>query len=233
MNRERNRLVGPERIKMDQLLFSYESLANELRRKREIFDEREPPSAPDPSLNGGLNRAKVEGMVDLIANAFAFGLTHVAHLSIYGRDAHNAGWGFLGNEHSGDAHEQVAHVSGGFNGTRSEATYRAQINFKAEMLARLYSKLDAIPVGDSTMAKQTVFAWVNSGGGKHHNGGRHSPIVTIGDGDGALQMGKYVEHGSGRSMNQAYYAISQALGVSGEGFGDPEHGGSVLSSLAA
>lgn len=217
VNRTRQRLAGPERIKLDQLLSSYEAVAQELRRKQQILSGTDLPPVPD----GSGTRANIEAQVDLIGQAFAFGLTHVAHLSIHGKDAHNAGWGFLGNEHGGDAHEQVAHVTDGFNRERSDATYRAQIQFKAGLIARLYAQLDAIPIGESTMARDTVFVWINSGGGKHHNGAAYTPVLTIGDARGRLQAGRFVEHGDRPAMNAAYLAIAQAMGVQTDAFGEP------------
>lgn len=221
VKRARDALAGPERAKFDQLLESYRTVEQSLAQRLEIFESRELPPPPDPALDEktGLEPDVIRAHVDLIALALSFGLTHVAHLSVLGFDAHNAGWGALG--HPGDAHEDIAHVAVG--GEAATDAYRAIISYKAGELAHLYQQLEATSVGDATLAERTVFVWVNSGGGKHHDGTVEHPIVIIGDAGGALRAGQYLQfERKERAISDAYLAVGQALGVEADVFGDPQ-----------
>lgn len=220
IDRTRARLAGPERVKLDQALTSYRAIERQLVARQAIFADRAPPDAP-AGTDGTLAAATAEGHVGVIADAFRLGLTHVAHLSVLGFDAHNVGWGFLG--FGGDAHENVAHVSGGYDRERSSSAYAAQLDYKAGLIARLYAQLDAAPAGDGTLADRTVFVWVNSGGGKHHEGARHHAMVLVGDAGGRLRTGRFAEHGGQHCISEAYLAIINALGVEADAFGDPAH----------
>lgn len=229
VSRTRAGLASHERAHLDQMLASYRSLETQLVARRAIFETRPPPEAP--GVEGStLQRAVIEAHADLVAQAIGFGLTHVAHLSLLGFDAHNVGWGFLG--HPGDAHEQVAHVSGPYNRAASTAAYRDIITFKAEVIARMYGALAEIPVEGGTAADRTVFVWINSGGGKHHHGNNYHPVVVIGDAGGRLRAGHYLELSSPRFIGDAFLAIAQGLGVEVDGFGDPERSAGPAPLLA-
>ena len=214
-------LGGQERARFDQMLTSYRELEQRLLKRQAALKKGTAPSSPDPDIGAGLNRAVVESHIDLIAAAFTFGLTHVAHLSLLGMNAHNAGWGFLG--FGGDAHESLAHVSHGYTGERATEAYHAVIDFKASMLARLYDTLGQTKVGDRTLAEQSVFVWVNSGGGKHHHGSSYHAMVTVGDAGGALQTGKYLDLPFRKhTVNQGFLAVAQGMGVKLDHFGSKE-----------
>jgi len=104
-------------------------------------------------------------------------------------------------------------------------------HYKAQQLLRLYQALDQVQMGDTTMAQNSVFVWLNSAGAKHHNGGNDHPIVTIGDAGGALATGQYLEIGK-RPIQDAFLTISQALGVGSDSFGDAEEATPVAEWLA-
>lgn len=231
INRVRPKLAAPERVKLEQLLTSYRAMERQLGAQRAILELQGAPDAPASDLGATLKASVIEAHADVIAHALAFRLTRVAHLSILGFDAHNAGWGFLG--FPGDAHEQVAHVSNGYNKDRSTQAYQAVIKFKAEQLKRIYDRLDAVAQGDSTMAQRTVFVWVNSGGGKHHEGAAWHPVVLIGDAGGKLNAGRYMEVSGRACISQAFLAVAQVMGVQKDVFGDPAHCPEPLPGLLA
>jgi predicted transcriptional regulator len=231
INRVRPKLAIPERVKLEQLLTSYRAMERQLVEQQRILSTVGAPDAPAANIGSTLRTAVVEAHVDVIAHALSFGLTHVAHLSILGFDAHNVGWDTLG--FSGDAHEAVMHVARGYDRDRSTAAVQAILSFQAAQLARLYNKLDAINRGSSTLAKQTIFVWVNSGGGKHHEGADWHPILTIGSGNGKLVTDRYFEFGQRPCMSQAFLAIAQTMGVERDTFGDPAHCPGPLEALLA
>jgi len=171
----------------------------------------------------------IRAHVDVIAHALAFGLTRVAHLSLLGFDAHNAGWDALG--FGGDAHENLSHVSG-YTAERATEAVRAVTKFKAGEIAYLMQRLQETAVGGRTLADSTVLLWVNSGGGKHHDGAGTHAAVLVGDGAGKLKTGRYLELPHQKHfISQVFLAVGQAAGVKADSFGDPKHCPGPLPAL--
>ena len=225
--RVRMGLGGPERAKLDQLLDSYQDMEKRFKARKALADV---PSAPDAEIKNTLQRQTIEAYVDLAAHALAFGLTHVVHLSMLGRDAHNPGWGFL--DVPGDAHEHLSHVSNGYDRTSATQAVHKIIDFKARMMARLYQKLSELPAGNGSLADHTLIVWINSGGGKHHNGSDHHPVVMLGDAGGAIRAGQYLELPfKTHCISDAFVSIAQAMGLKDESFGDPSRCKGPMSEL--
>lgn len=224
-----SRLAGPERSKLDQMLGALRELENQLGERVRVLSERGVPDI-DLSDEGTLSAETVRAHVEIAARAFAFGLTRVAHLSVLGLDAHNVGWGFLG--FGGDAHESVAHVSGGYDRARATAAYQAIQRFKATELAHLFGLLAAERVGDESLADRAVGIWVNSGGGKHHDGTSTIPLVVVGDAGGAMRTGLYHRYEGRVCVSRAFLSVARAVGSSATVFGDPEHCPGPLDELA-
>jgi len=229
IQRTQRALAAPERARLDQILDSYRTIEQQLAARGRLLEGRPLPASPPEGVTDTLNADTIRAHAEVIANALTFGLTHVAHLSVLGFNDHNTGWGFLG--YAGDAHENVAHVSGAYNRERSTEAYQAQLQFKAAELAHLYSLLDAVPTADSTLARDTVFLWVNSGGGKHHEGTGWHPLVLIGDAHGRLKAGHFLELADRPYINEAFLAIAQALGAQLDTFGDPDRCPGPLAAL--
>lgn len=221
IQRVRGNLAPWERQQLDQVLESYRALEVQLELRQAAFATRPPPAEP-PDLSS-LGAEIVEAHADIIAAALSFGLTHVAHLSILGFDAHNVGWGFLG--FPGDAHEQVAHKTRGYDTPRADAAYRAIIDFKARVIARMRHRLAEIPSANGSLADQSLFVWINSGGGKHHHGNNYHPIVTVGRAGGRVNAGRYLQL-DGPHISDIFLGWGKALGIPGaESFGTNTHDG--------
>lgn len=220
VERARQRLAGEQRLKLDQLLDSYRALENQLAAKRLILSKLTPPAAPSEKQNAlGLNVEAIRAHVDIAAHAVAFGLTHVVHLSVLGFNDHNAGWGALGFE--GDAHENVAHVSG-YTKEKSTAAYQAILTFEAELVARFYQTLAQFKTGDSLVSDNTFALWVNSAGGKHHDGGDTHAVVMVTDTSGSVKGGQFLDKG-GHTVSEAFLPVINAMGVKTDVFGDPAY----------
>ena len=220
-------LASPERSKLEQMMESYREMERQLGGRQALLKDRDLPKSPTDA--SGLTRATIEGHIDLIAQAFSFGLTRVAHLSILGFDAHNPGWDFLG--FGGDAHESLAHLGSGYDKARADQAYQTVIAYKASQIARLYAKLQEVQTSSGTLADDTVFLWVNSGGGKHHDGAGWHAVVTIANKGGSLRGGRYLDMQGKRPIHQAFLAVTQGLGVKLDTFGDPKHGTETLPGL--
>lgn len=228
----RRALAGPERLKFDQLMESYRALERQMIERDAIFSKRPPPPAPagGAALDKlGLAPEVINAHADILANALSYGLTHVAHLSVLGNDAHNAGWGALG--FPGDAHEDLSHISGGYDKPRATMAVMTITQFKAGVLARIAATLEKIPTGNGNLLDRTIMVWVNSGGGKHHDGYNTHPIVIIGGG-GKLKTNRYLEIPQmTRCISDAFLAVAQAMDVKVSVFGDPKHNKGPLPGL--
>jgi hypothetical protein len=76
--------------------------------------------------------------------------------------------------------------------------------------------------------------WVNSGGGKHHNGNDTHAVVLVGNAAGRLRAGQHlVFPGRRNSIGQAFLAVAQSLGSRATVFGDPDHCKEPLPGLLA
>jgi hypothetical protein len=221
------RLAGAEREKLDQLLESCRAL------ERKVGTQTA-PAAPAPTGGAGpkpitLNASGLRGDVirahgDVIANAFAFGVTHVAHLSVLGVDAFNDSFGGLLNI-PGDAHENYSHNKiAGWSGSDYTAAMNRIASFYAGEIANIWTQLAAFKEGDKSMADNTLGMWLNSGGGKHHNGRSSHAIVLLGDLGGTVKSaGRFLTYpGKERSMADVFVTVAQAMGVKVDKFGDAE-----------
>lgn len=223
VQRASTQLASTEREKLEQLLTSFRSLERQLATKQEILSTREPPPAPRAEDYGfGLRTEVIRAHVDLIVEALAFGLTHTAHLSLLGFDAHNAGWGAIGVP--GDAHEDIMHrEKSGMSREDFDAAVRTIISFQAGEMAYLWQRLGELPSGGGTLADSSLVVWLNSGGGKHHDGSSWHPLILLGSAGGALKAGQYREFAfREHAIGDAFVTIGQALGMQEDVFGDPE-----------
>ncbi|MDX2053984.1 MAG: DUF1552 domain-containing protein [Polyangiaceae bacterium] len=225
-------LVGFERQKFQQMVTSCRGLEGRLTSRISTLGTATTPTAPAIALDRtGLDPEVIRGHVDVAIQAFALGMTHVAHLSVFGMDAHNDGWGFLGIP--GDAHEDLMHGTKPYTQGHTECV-RLIADYKARELAYFWGKLKEIPEGNGTMADSTVLIWVNSGGGKHHDGHDYNPIVILGNAAGKLQAGKFIEYGIyQRSVSDVFLSVAQALGVQAQSFGAPEDSKGPIGELLA
>jgi hypothetical protein len=179
--------------------------------------------AQPPTLDkSGLNNDAILEMVDVAFQTLAFGLTHVVHLSVMGRDAYNDAWGGLGlpyDTHLGISHGGIKSPPPGFTFTGAEEKI---IRFHGSLIARLFERLAQVPEDGGTMADNTLAVWVNSGGGKHHDGNATIPLVFVGDLKGAwAPAGKYLRVPGSRCISDAFVSVARAMGVDTTTFGDP------------
>ncbi|MEM9187602.1 MAG: DUF1552 domain-containing protein [Myxococcota bacterium] len=231
VDRARAELAAPERRKFDQLLDSFRGLERELGRRQEILGGNAIPPLPQGDLEArGLAPDVIRAHGSILAHAIGLGLTSVGHLSLYGLDAHNAGWGGIG--YGGDAHESLMHLEG-YTRERATEAVTEIARFKAAELMHIRNVLASFPEGDGTVADQTVFVWINSGGGKHHDGRDWQIVVTIGRPGGGFQAGRYIEanRSERETINQVLLAVGQGLGVEHDVFGRPEDCPGPLAEL--
>jgi hypothetical protein len=221
VERVRRQLVGAEKRKFDQIIESTQALSKRISAREQ--NAAALGKVTRPTLNAtGLSNEVIRGFSDLAFHTLALGLTHVVHLSVLGHDAFNDGWGGLGLPY--DAHEALAH--GGIKNMPDFDYTAAQhkiIGFHAAEIAYLMDQLALVPEENGTMADGTLVIWVNSGGGKHHDGGATIPFVTVGDLGGAWPLaGRYKFVSGSRCISDAFVSVANALGLPAQSFGDPQ-----------
>lgn len=220
IERVRKQLVGREKAKFDQIIESTNSLSKQIAGREGTAGNAGKVTRPMLQATG-LSNEVIRSFNDLGFNTLALGLTHVVHLSILGHDAFNDGWNGLNLPY--DAHEALAHGQvkdmPNFDYT---AAQQKIIAFHAAEIAHLFEQLKAVPEENGTMADNTILMWVNSGGGKHHDGGATIPFVTVGDLGGAWPAaGKYTFVQGTRCISDAFVSVANALGLATNTFGDP------------
>jgi hypothetical protein len=195
-------LANPERAKLEQLLTSFRGLEQQLAKKQAAFAVRQPPAAPASDLpKSGLHRDVIRAHSSLLVAAMAFELTHVAHLSLLGFDAHNQGWGML--DIPGDAHESLMHKKiAGWTDEQYDKAVADILRFEAAELAYIWESLAQFQLAGKPASENTLMAWVNSGGGKHHDGASWHPVIMLGNAGGALRSGQYLEYKPGGARDQ-------------------------------
>ncbi len=226
VERAKQRLGGAEGRKLEQLFDSCRASQHQLSKKLRALQTatRPLPTTPDAALAGtaGLGRTLLRAHTDLAFHALAFGMTHVVHLSMLGFDAHNVGWNELGVP--GDAHLNIGHAAGlGWSRAQHDAAITTIVRFKAAELAYLWSRLRDVPEAGGTMADHSLIVWINSGGGKHHDGASLIPVVTLGTLGGRVAGGRYRDVPMGqRRMGDVLTALARVMGLPLESFGAAE-----------
>lgn len=188
-------------------------------------DELDPACAAlDPPAGGNGIEATTRKMFDLIAFALRCDITRVATFQWAGAQS-ALNYDFLDGVPDG-RHHQISHN----NGNSYNTPMRAIARFHAEQVAYLAGLLDAIPEGEGTVLDNTILVHLNTlSQGNNHNFS-NIPVLTIGSAGGALDVGRTVQF-SGRSLNDLYITLGQAMGAELDTFGDPKHVDGPLSSV--
>jgi hypothetical protein len=224
VTRVRNALVGFERQKFDQILESCRDVEKRLATRRSLAATGAKPVPPDPALDKtGIKKEVIRGFVDVTFQTLAFGITHVGHISVFGRDAYNDTWGTIGiphDTHLGIMHKGVKNMPG-YDYT---AAVHSILTYQASELAHLLQRLKDVPEEGGSMADNTLVVWLNAGGGKHHDGYNTIPAVLIGDLGGKIPAGRFMKVNGKRCISDLFVSLARAMGVDVMKFGDPTHG---------
>ncbi len=229
IRRLQSQLAGSERQKLEQMLQSFESIGKQSDARRRVLLEKGVPPPLTLSYRLGLDKDVIGAHFATAAAAMQFGLTRVVHISLLGFDAFNAGWDSLG--FPGDAHENVAHVSG-VTAEYSTKAYHAVVQFQAAAIARFIEQLSTVRVGGVALSERLTVLWLNSGGGKHHDGSSTHPCVVVGPQSGLLKMGRYIDYPlRTQTVSEVFLAVAQNCGVKIDVFGDPRFCAGPLPGL--
>jgi hypothetical protein len=82
------------------------------------------------------------------------------------------------------------------------------------------------------MLDNSLVAFINVCGGKHHGGQDTYSVITLGQAGGALKTGRVLNYPvKERSLADAYVGFAHALGAPIKTFGDPAHNKGPLPGL--
>jgi hypothetical protein len=224
ITRMSGRLAGAERAKLDQYLESLRGLERQLGQVVTgpaacATRPAEPPASLDKM---SLNPDVIAAHVDVMFHAQACGLTRVSHFTLHGNSSpHNFyGWlgdqrGFHNDHHAGDK-PMIAKIS----------------NWVFTKVAQLAERMAAAREGNGTMLDNSLVAFINVCGGKHHGGQDTYSVITLGQAGGALKTGRVLNYPvRERSLADAYVGFAHALGAPIRTFGDPAHNKGPLPGL--
>ena len=167
-----------------------------------------------------------ELQMDLLAAAFSCDMVRFATI-LWGGATSGKRFPSLGFE---DRHHELSHA--GDSDTAAKNKLIAINRWYAERLAYLLAKLDSIPEGNGTMLDNTVVVWGNelAIGNKHSR--RDHRWVMAGNAGGFFDTGRLVDV-SGRTNNDLWVSIAQAMGHSISSFGSAKHSTGPITKLHA
>jgi len=184
----------------------------------------------DPELPDGFPSVGRLQM-DLLAMALACDLTRVGSIMwSFGRSKHVFGWL---DPSITEEHHDLSHEPNPDSGSTPNADATAKIGainvFYARQMAYLIERLQSLPEGDGTVLDNTIILWCNElGEGRRHTHD-NIPIVVAG-GRNLLRQGRYLRY-SGRSTNDLYVTLLNALGIQDTSFGRRDYNEGALPGL--
>ncbi|MDB4493467.1 hypothetical protein N9227_00355 [bacterium] len=181
---------------------------------------------------------RMEAHSEIAAGALISGLTNVVTIRTDGLGSQYNKLGFVGGQVHGIGHGKVP------EGAKSVDHARGLIRgFQLDNVAKIASKLAAIPEGDGTMLDNTTIIYFSDVGDKHHASNREWPFLVLGDMGGRLKSaGQYIQyphkgHAGHHTIASWWMTLLQAAGKLQDGFGmkdknvDPEAQRSPLKEL--
>lgn len=239
--RLRNRLAGPERLKLDSHLAALRDIEKRLDGNGLVCAKPAQPGAQSLDQLGDLSRvpANTRLMLDLAAVAMACDLTRFITVPMIPYPS--APW--LGIEES--LHDDLAHHVGAADPVK-RAMVRSRLNvfhrWNAEMVAYLLSAMRGVSEGGGTLLDHSMVLWGNELGDPDLHTSAGVPTVLCGGANGKLRMGRYVRLRPGKdplegwndigdkapnavAHNHLLVSIAQAFDQNVSTFGHPDYVG--------
>jgi len=168
--------------------------------------------------------AIAKAQLDLLAMSLICDLTRVASIQWTTVQTGKV-FSWLGQS---EPHHTLSHSSDGDTVRQGMLTDIG--NWHAQQLAYLCQKLDSVQEGDGTVLDNTVILWCTDIAQGNTHARRDMPYVLVGGAGGALKTGRYVKY-KGAYHNDLLIALSHAMGVPVETFGNPEYCNGPLGGL--
>jgi len=225
VKRVRSRLTGQEREQLDAYLQNFETLRNRQSRLNEIEHTlRKKGPVVNDKYTSKVETDRLDAQFDIGAAALICGLTNVLTISsaagIGDFDICFTGLGLKkGKHHTGHGGSQ--------NGMKWNEIYDMIRKYHFELIAGLVKKFESVPEGNGTMLDNTVIVYLSDAAEAHHSRCWEWPMVVIGNIDGKLKTGRYIDYpGYGqpkhRTIANMYVTFLQLAGASRTSFGTPD-----------
>ncbi|MEM9068960.1 MAG: DUF1552 domain-containing protein [Myxococcota bacterium] len=241
IQRVQGRLAGEERAALDQYLTSIRELEIEANQMPPVMTEL----CTRPTWEGGeVERSSTirEDLMDLYGRIAGVGLScGVARVaSVFGPgvggEPLQPRYSFAPVSTTLSLHDDVTH-------RLSEESSRVIVDnvhrWRAAFLRAVWSRLEAAPVGDGSLADHSLLLWLNTQGrnpfeGTNHNRQEYIPVVFVGNAGGRLETGKRIplERGA-RCVSDAFLTAARAMGSTIDTFGDPSHSRGPIDEMLA
>ena len=232
MNRQK-KLPATEKEKLDHYLEGFEALRIRSKRLAEMEAQLK---AAAPELNdhygSTIETERLDAQFELATSALIGGLTQVVAIRAdhLGMRLTGLGLGAKTVHHIGHMIEGKSGGNGGedFEGGMGEfATRELIMDYHMKHLARMATRLAAVPEGDGDMLDNTLIVYLSDHGEKHHSSCYEWPMVTLGNVGGAFRSGSYVHvpgwgNAGHRTIAHLYRSLLHAAGLPQDGFGQPD-----------
>ncbi len=183
----------------------------------------------DDRFKSEVEIARLRAHFALAGAALTSGLTQVVTIRTDSLDLRLTGLG-LGAKTIHHIGHMVAERRGGggedFEDGTNEFGARSKImQFHMEEVAKMARKLQAIPEGDGTMLDNTLIVYLSDSADRHHGSYFAWPMLVIGNIDGKLRTGRYLQYPGyrnrgHRTIASLYLSILHAAGLPRDEFGD-------------
>lgn len=227
VRRVENNLAGPEREQLGAYLETLDTLRDRQSRLNEIEHTlREKGPVTNDKYTSAVETDRLDAQFDLGAAALICGLTNVLTISsgagIRDFDICFTGLGLKKGKH------HIGH-GGGENGLTWFELSNMIRRFHFEQIAKLAKKLEAIREGDGTMLDNTVIVYLSDGAESHHSRCWEWPMVVLGNIDGKLKTGRYLDYPAygypgHRTTANFYVTLLQLAGSTRTNFGKADPG---------
>jgi hypothetical protein len=225
----RPRLSSSDLQKLDQHHTYVAEMETRLEATGELGEQCQQPAQPpfmlQPEHEDNMDEV-VPLQIDMMVMALACDLTRVGTLQM-SSGANNIRFPHL-SSYTDD--HQLSHA--GPSDTTSQGEFAQRRAWYAEQFAYLLGQLDAIPEGDGTLLDHTLILWCNELAQGNTHSHANMPFLLAGGQSVGLQTGRYVQY-AGARHNDLLIAMMNAMGVSGNTFGDANYCNGPLAGLFA
>jgi hypothetical protein len=216
IKRLEKRIGGVEKEKLDVYLDGFESLRNRQRQLKGVESQvrKHAPIVSD-KYSSTTETDRIAAHFDIAAATLIAGLTNMI---VIRPDT-------LSTLYSGLGVDKGVHGLGHGEGEDPIGHRRNIRHFHIEQIARLATKLEATPEGESNMLDNTLIAYFSDAGEKHHASATQWPFVLVGNLNGRLKTtGRYVQfpgyqQPGHHTIANLYNTLAHAVGIQQDTFG--------------
>lgn len=216
------RVAGAEKEKLASHIAAYEAMRDRQSRLNEIEHTlRERAPVTNDKYRSEVETDRLDAHFDIAAAALIGGLTNVVTLASGVGDPYFSvkftGLGINFGKHG------IGH-GGSFGQWNWEDMSIMIRRFHFDLIARLMTKLQAVPEGDGTLLDNTTIVYLSDAAEGHHSRCWEWPMVVIGSAGGKLRGGQYVEYPywglpGHREIGNLYTTLLSAAGENRDYFG--------------